>query len=848
MKTHLSTAVSAAMLAVVGLPVAKPVHAQEQASAGMLEEVVVIARKRAENLQEVPVAVTAFTAEQLKDQGVFNAAELNNAMPNLQVGSSYGETQPNFTIRGIGVGTEYNSNAASPNGIYVDEVYQAFRASHGQQLFDLRQIEVLRGPQGTLYGRNTTGGAINFTTMQPEFGETHGFLTLGYGNYDRIETTGAIDFTPTENFGVRLAGTYMERDAYVENRLDPGPTQVNPNLPGPSYGYTTEGRDSGGGERYALRLNTHLDLDRLDVRFKAYMSDHSGDQDSPQNQGEGGFIAVSRGAFAGLYGIGLDDFLPPAHDPSALGLDDQELQADTIGTAEVETDGVVLNVSYELSDSLTLTSITGFDNTYYGLLPNIDCDGTPYYVCAIGYESDMESFNQDLRLSFSSDRLDVIAGIYYGEDEIESRNRPNFFGFLSDTTTALGIPSTYFNPGGALGLGLPTPFRAIQEYTQERESLAVYGEATYALTDQWSLTLGLRRTEDDFAYVDALTTFFDDAGNPRAYFVSDYLPGIADGFFLLDEACSADGSICVPGSPGTAGPLNRSDDSAQTTGRFIVDYKPTDELMLFASYSKGYRGGTYNGLAFQSAAQVYFVEPEIVDVFEAGFKSRFLDDRVQLNVAAFYYDYEGQQNQVIDPNSTTFLINLDGEMSGLEAELIVVASESLRFNAGLGILESDFDDGNCGTATRPGALPQDGNCIFTAAGVIDVGGNPFPYAPETSANLGVDWDVGSFAGGDFRLHADAAYSGRFYYDTFGDYSGDAAPLGVGPIRKGSDSYWVLNARATWETEDLQIAVWGKNLTDETYYPNGINVEGSYDSTYLVRAAPLTFGAEVRFNF
>ena len=821
---------------------------QERSDASKIEEIVVVARKREENLQEVPVAVTAFSAAQLRDLGVFNTADLNNAMPNLQVGSSYGETQPNFTIRGVGVGTEYNSNASSPNGIYVDEVYQAFRAAHGQQLFDLQQIEVLRGPQGTLYGRNTTGGAINFTTMRPQLDGTQGYITAGVGNYGRAETSGSVDISVSEHFGVRLAGTYMERDPYVENRLPPGPVQVNPNLPGPSFGYTTDSRDSGGGERYAFRLGAVLDLGRLNVFFKAYVSDANGDQDSPQNQGEGGYIAVSRGAFGGLYGIGLDDYLPPAFDASALGIDDLEIMADTIGVAETETDGVVLNIAYDLTDSITLSSVTGFDNGYYGLLPNIDCDGTPYYVCAIGYESDMESFNQDFRLAYSSDRWDVIAGIYYGEDKIVSNNTPNFFGFLSDTNTALGAPPSYFNPGGALGLGLPTPFRATQDYTQERESLAVYGEATYAMNDAWSVTVGLRRTEDDFSYVDALTTFFDDAGDPRAYFVSDYLPGIANGFYLLEDACSADGSVCVPASAGNAGPLNRSDDSAQTTGRVILDFKPNENLMLFGSFSKGYRGGTYNGLAFQSAAQVYFVEPEVVDVFEFGFKSRFFDDTVQLNASAFYYDYEGQQNQVIDPNSTTFLINLDGEMRGFEVELVVIASDRLRFNAGLGVLDTEFDGGNCGDATQVGALPQDGNCIFTAAGVIDVGGNPFPYAAQNSANLGMDWYLGQLGQGDLKLHVDAAFSGHFNYDTFGNYSGAAAPLGLGPIRDGSESYWVVNARATWETDDWRIAVWGKNLTDEVYYPNGINVEGSYNSTYLVRAAPLTFGAELRYNF
>lgn len=137
-------------------------HAQ-----GGLEEIIVTATRRSESLQDVPLAVSAMSAEQLSKSGVFETSDLNRSAPNLQVSSPYGTQQPNFSIRGVGVGTEYNANAASPVGVYVDEVYQTFRASHGQQLYDLEQIEVVRGPQGTLYGRNTTGGAIILLPTNP---------------------------------------------------------------------------------------------------------------------------------------------------------------------------------------------------------------------------------------------------------------------------------------------------------------------------------------------------------------------------------------------------------------------------------------------------------------------------------------------------------------------------------------------------------------------------------------------------------------------------------------------------------------------------------------------------------
>ena len=209
--------VSASVLSLAATANAQAAPQAEQAApAEGLGEIIVTATKRSENLQNVPVAITAVNAAQLTKQGVFSTTDLNNSIPNLQVSSAYGETQPNFTVRGIGVGTEYNSNAASPVGIYVDEVYQSFRASHGQQLFDLEQLEVVRGPQGTLYGRNTTGGAINFITRKPKLQGQNGTVTLGYGSFNRISAQGAIEVTPIEDrLGIRIAGSYVDSDPYV---------------------------------------------------------------------------------------------------------------------------------------------------------------------------------------------------------------------------------------------------------------------------------------------------------------------------------------------------------------------------------------------------------------------------------------------------------------------------------------------------------------------------------------------------------------------------------------------------------------------------------------------------------
>lgn len=302
-------------------------------------------------------------------------------------------------------------------------------------------------------------------------------------------------------------------------------------------------------------------------------------------------------------------------------------------------------------------------------------------------------------------------------------------------------------------------------------------------------------------------------------------------------------------------PLERRAKSNKLTGRAILDWKPIDDVMLYASFSRGYRGGTFNGLAYQDSRQVYFVKPESVDAYEAGFKSRFFDNRLQINGAFFYYDYTGQQGQLVDQSATANLISLDGSLKGLEVEMEFAATETLRLNAGIGVLDSKYKHGNCPAVPLTGFLPQQGNCLRSATGNVDVGGNPFPYAAKFSATMGFDWDAAKIGDGTVTLHGDASYTGRFYYDSFGAYdyvSGDGTvnsrDLAKGVFHRGEGDYWIVNARLSYATERYTIAAWVKNLTDTTYYPFGINLEGNFGSGYRVRSAPRTFGAEATFRF
>jgi iron complex outermembrane receptor protein len=814
-----------------------------------LAEVVVTATKRAENLQDVPVAVQAVTSADLAKQGVFDTSDLNHSMPNLQVSSPYGEQQPNFSLRGIGVGTEYNANAASPVGVYVDEVYQTFRASHGQQLYDLEQVEVVRGPQGTLYGRNTTGGAINFITRQPKLGDTNGTVTVGYGNYNRRNVEGAFEMTPvTGVLGVRVAGTFVDADPYVHNVLAAG---LNTSAAGGASGLNlNSGISPGGYKNYGLRGVVRFEpQDGIDLTVKGYGAKSTGGTEVPLPTGQSkssdlinyqnpNFLLAP--LFQALAPAGL---LPASYSQSANGLNLNHVQVDTLGRAVTEAKGGVFTGRFVLTDSLKLIAITGFDSGHYEQ-SSTDCDATPLRLCSIGYDSKFHAFNQDARIDYASGPVKVIAGLYYGSDSITTNNTPDFFNFLSDVNAALGNPSTYFNPGGAFAAALPpgslpTGIRAAQHFRQDRDSKAVYGEGSYDITSSLRATAGVRYTTDKNNFKDGVTTYYDDSGAPRLLTVSNY-PGP---YFIQPVGP-------IPASGGTfPGGLTREGRSNKISGRFILDWKLAEQILTYASYSRGYRAGTFNGLAYGSSNQVYFVPPEQVDAIEAGIKSRFFDNRLQINGAAFHYKYKGQQGQVVDKTATANLISFDGKIDGLELDLQWAATSTLRLDASWGLLHSRYDDATCPTTPLTGFPAQVGNCVSSAGGNVSVGGNPFPYAAKSSANLGFDWDAWSTETGKLSLHADTAYTGHFYFDSFGDYSRGALPqVSSGVFSQGSGNYWILNSRLTYSMDHYSISAWGKNLTDKVYYPYGIAIENLFGNGYRVRAAPLTFGVEISANF
>jgi iron complex outermembrane receptor protein len=800
----------------------------EESSARVIEVIEVTATKRTQNLQDVPITVTAVTGSELKARNISETSDLMGSMPNLQVTSAYSKTQPNFSIRGISVANEFSASTASPVGVYVDEVFQTFRAAHGQQLFDLSQLEVLRGPQGTLFGRNTTGGAITITTAKPTLDEgSSGFVTVGAGNFDSQALTGAFEHTLiADELGFRIAATKQKMDGYTFNPVD---SQY--------YGET---------DSEAVRFSVKWKpIDNLEIDFKAYTA---------ENQGLGD-LAYGIGYFPGqtnVLGAPTRNSLLPGE--SGRRLNENEVESNEENSYRTSSDGLSLTASYTWQD-FTLTSITGFDKADFSLNP-YDCDGTVLDLCGIRYFSESESFNQDLRLTYANDRFSVVAGIYFGTEEVVTENEPDFFGLLDEllpadlfnpvvgvidpSNPALGvIPAdgncsplninsngfldarTFFEfvglTSGCAAVGAP-PFTSIlgnQQFTIERPSQAIYGEISYNVTEKFNVTLGMRYTQDDVEFNNARTVLFDEAGNIRASTIPYSFP--------------ADLSLAR---------VSQSEDSNELTGRAIASYDLNESSMTFFSYSRGYRAGTFNGLAYQDINQVFFIEPESIDAFEIGYKSRWLENRLQINAAAFMYDYKNQQVAEI-VGTTSFLRAADGELSGLEIEVTALPTDDVKIRSSFGLINSEYDEGQ----------------RFTPNGVL-VGGNNFPNAPDVTFNLGVDWNIMEIKGGFVDFTIDAQYMGEYNFDPFGNYGGNypggSADVGSGylaskELAEGNPAYWLLNGRLTYATENYTISVWAKNITDRFYNTYGLNLN-AFGQDYLARGLPRTFGVEFTYNF
>ena len=766
----------------------QPADAGDAAS-GLIEEILVTAQRRSENLQEVPISITALTSDDIDTHRFRDPGDLSAQTPNMATSTVQGAGTPVFGLRGVSM-NDWSFNQTGPVAVYLDEGYKGNPSLLAVPFFDLERVEVLRGPQGTLYGKNTTGGAVNFITRQPTM-ENEGTVTVGAGNYGLSEVEAAFNAVLSDVLAVRLAGTYAQQDGWLKN--------------------VTPGIDDGNSiDEHGVRLSVLWQpQDDLEVLLRASSAQSDPITFSPK------MAAEAQPSFFGIYGLYSAFGGTNLSDPSQAGLDFFEISSGREQRRLVETDAVSLTVNWNPNDSYVVTSITSLDE---GAAVNPD-DGSGTVNLAVGsvFSVDAEQFTQDLRIASNLDGpFDFVAGLYYWREELANAHENYLFldvdfnldgavdfnDCFDPLAVAFGLPPSaagaategLFNSLGFSLAGFATlGCNAKNSFAQDKTSTAAYFDGSYALADGLLLRYGIRYTRDD-----AEQTRFN------AHFES------ADGIPVL-------GTI-NGGSPDPLATIPRQDFSdSEVTGRIGLDYTTPNGTLFYGSFNQGYRGGAFNAQAYYDPSEISMAEPEFLDSFEVGFKSTLWDGRVRLNGAAFFYSYESQQFISID--ITTFvqtLINIDeSEIRGLEIEAAAQLSPAVLVQLGVGVLD---------TEVQKGVLAGE-----------DLSGRVLPGSPELNVNASFDWNLFSTENGTLTLHLDATFQDETLY-AFGSGMGD--------------SYTVFNGRLSFSALDERwgVSIWGRNLGDEEYFNFWADGRETLGYVYSHVAAPRTYGVELAYRF
>jgi len=685
----------------------------------VLEEVVVTAQKRSTDLQKTPIAITAYSGEVLANYGVTDAADLNGKSPNLHIGKN----GANMEISVRGINSTNNVESGDPAAAFhIDGIYLARPIAAGAVFYDLERVEVLNGPQGTLYGRNATAGSINVITNKP-VEKFEASLEMNLGNYDRVYTQGMVNVPVSDKLQVR--GSYFtdDRDGYFD-------------LEHRDTGKSLDGGDSA--DDYGVRLHG---LYRPTSDISLLLSgDYLSRKGNPPNQVD---LPIEGDVF--------------------------ELEADGEGNSDIEDWGIKAELNWEL-DFATLTYLGSSRETSYLITDGHPAGQAIYEGALIHVDNEMEQYSHELRLTSNSEGpIQWIAGLYYFNEEQEIY-------FQLEDILPLGPPPV---PKGELTFDQPEV---------ESTSRAVFGQASYDFAEEFRITAGLRYTEDEKSRTGSSIVAIDELG-----LVIQEVPNIAD------------------------------EDWDNTTWKLGLDWFMQEDAMLYFSVSTGYKAGGY----FDGIAPNSYDEEEVL-AWEVGSKNQLLDQRLQLNLAAFYYDFDDFQVTQTEPliglpsgaqGSVTHNAG-EAEVYGAELSAIYLATEADRFNVMLSYLHSTFTEFD---------LYDPINDVLN-----DYSGNELNKSPSWTATVGYqhDWSLGSngsITAGVLVYYMDDHYL-RFQNDALSEQE--------------SYTKWDLNLTYTSAQDNWFVSAYGKNVTDEEVMVSTTITSGATGGF----AAPRTYGVRAGVNW
>lgn len=769
-----------------------PGIAAQTANEGIAGEIIVTATKRSESLQKVPISVSAFTGDQVQRLGITETTQITQQIPSLRV-NAWSPSLTIFSLRGISQ-SNFTDNLEAPVAVYQDNAYIASMNAISGQLFDIKRVEVLRGPQGTLFGRNATGGLIHYLSEDASSDEFNGYAQGEYGRFDNLSLEGAVGGQITPGIRFRAAARMETADGYIKSS-DTDATAIGFGiLPG-------SGQDLGGKDGWAARLNIQADLSpeaTLSLWYK-----HSEDN----SVATGGYVFENcvflANGFCNTNAAGLSD------DQTGVinGITgDPASPWEHFGERPGRFDRVMNSYQGQLDWDLgaaKLTAITNYltmDKQY-----SEDGDALPLLIVNVDINVDFKQFSQELRLSGESDMLKWQIGAYYLDMKYDG---------LHGVT---GAPMIDLAIAGNGGFSVPT---VNQFYIIDSRNWSLFAQGDIQLSEKLSLTLGGRFSSDDKSidYTNILSDpTFAPQPNPVVLFTEQDLAAVVPG---VDK--------------------EKFDDWA---ARVSLNYQANPDTLLFLSWNRGIKGGNWS-LSSNIQPQDFRHRPETLNSFEGGFKTSLLDRTLRLNGTIFHYIYDDYQAFSL-AGGVPHVFNSDAHSTG--AELEAFWSPSKNFDAVFGATwqTSSVDsipatDVQFGPEFFPGA--PDTEFCTNLGGVFrcdfpqkNITGAELPNAPQFSFNYLLRYNV-DVTGGNVAAQVD----GVWYDDQFLEVTN-----GLGSLQK---AYNVTNTSLTYKHDGtgISLAAWARNIFDKQYRTYALNL-GILGVT-SVYAPPATYGVTLRVPF
>jgi len=759
----------------------------------MLEEVLVTATRRTERLQDVPMSVSAFGSDFLQDSGINDLANLDEYTPNLKITPGQSTRATSFRIRGIGsVGT--NSGIDPSVGIFLDGVYQGRAGMSIGDLVDVERVEVLRGPQGTLYGKNTAAGALSVITKRP-VSEFESLLEMSYDTNELMELRGMVNLPLGESgHAVRLSGFMVDGDHLYENTYNGEGLNDESKWGGRArflFDMNGQGGDEGLGEFLVTLDYTKEDkeccaLAVIDYDGLSPLNTPSTNDPSREWQANLGLNDLGRPILQYTAFEDSEGFSPPSADPFS---DDYWLNGDVY--SKVEVGGVAVEWNHMVADDNTLTFINAW--RFYEADTSHDGDLTAYEASRATDEVDLNQFSSELRLaSPSGQKFEGLAGLYVYYSDLDSVGRLAQGQALYENAlirvegTTLDLPMSFLFPEGSVNT---------DDNNYNTTSFAAFGQLIWNINEEFSATLGVRYTYEKKEREGSQT--------------SDPLPQIGD---------SPPVDLPPIAGPDIEYDSEHSDDDISPS--FNLRYFFNPDIMGYASVSRGFKSGGFDQRRVREGDDGEFDE-EIATSYELGWKTTLYDRRLKFNGTLFLVDYEDFQSESFDGAQVRVTNAGDLRSYGTELELTFIPMANMTIGSAVGYVKAEYESFDNGQCTMDQVFTQYyivGGAQFGSPGTQsvckqDLAGEPLDNAPEwtVSSYIQYDLDMSENLLGTARLEHN--FIDKFYLDQDLDE------------HLVNDEVNLVNFRLSLSnhTRDWDISVWGRNILDEEYYAHGIDI-------------------------